>query len=476
MKGRPRATRGVALLALTAAAGCAVGPNYHRPRLEAPAGFRFAEGPTTAASIADLPWWDLFRDEALQALLRRALVSNFDLRIAVARVEQAREQARAAGANLLPGLGVTAAAAYSNGSPGKVTAFVGGPAVSWEPDVFGGLRRSAEEAQANYQASEESRRGVWLTVLGDVAQAYFQLLSLDVQRETTLRTITAREQTLDLYRTQLQGGVGTGLQVRRAEADVYGAQATLADIERQIATSEDSISLLLGLAPAPIARPAAVSALPPPPDVPAGLPSALLERRPDVRQAEQQLVAANAEVGVRTANLFPTFTLTGNAGLLSAALGAIVSEKGWAYLLLGAMNWTAPILKGGALRAELGAAQASKTAALVTYEQTVIGAVREVADALVSLSRLREERARDEQQVTSLRGAVDISLSQFHGGTATYLDVVSAQENEFAAELSLAQLEGQQLSQFVQLYRALGGGWWIAEPGAAPLKLTSKSP
>ena len=227
-----------------------------------------------------------------------------------------------------------------------MTAFVGGPAVSWEPDVFGGLRRSAEEAQANYQASEESRRGVWLTVLGDVAQAYFQLLSLDVQRETTLRTIAARQETLDLYRTQLQGGVGTGLQVARAEADVYGAQATLADIERQIATSEDSISLLLGLAPAPVARPAAVSALPPPPDVPAGLPSALLERRPDVRQAEQQLVAANAEVGVRTANLFPTFPLTGNAGLLSAALGAIVSEKGWAYLLLGAMNWTAPILQG----------------------------------------------------------------------------------------------------------------------------------
>jgi len=467
MSGHARALQGVAMLALTAAAGCAVGPNYHRPRIEAPPSFRFAEGATTAASIADLPWWEVFRDEALQTLLRRALVSNFDLRIAVARVEQAREQARAAGANLLPGISVTGDAAYANGSPGKITAFVGGPAVSWEPDVFGGLRRSAEEAQANYQASEETRRGVWITVVGDVAQAYFQLLSLDVQRETTLRTITARQETLDLYRTQLQGGVGTGLQVARAAADVYGAQATLADIERQIATSEDAISLLLGLAPAPVARPAAVAALPPPPDVPAGLPSALLERRPDVRQAEQQLVAANAEVGVRTANLFPTFPLTANAGLLSASLGAILSEKGWAYLLLGTMNWTAPILKGGALRADLGAAEASKTAAIASYEKTVVGAVREVADALVSLSRLREERAREEQQVAALREAVDISSSQFHGGTATYLDVVSAQENEFAAELSLAQLEGQQLSQFVQLYRALGGGWWVAEPGAA---------
>ncbi len=400
-------------------------------------------------------------------------MSNFDLRIAVARVEEARAQARAAGANLLPGISVTGDAAYSNGSTGKLTAFLGSVAASWEPDLFGGLRRSAEEARANYLASEESRRGVWLTVLADVAQSYFQLLSLDVQRQITVSTIAARQQTLGLYRTQLEGGVATGLQVARAEANVYGAQATLANIERQIGTIEDSISLLLGLAPAPIARPASVSALSPPPEVPSGLPSALLERRPDVRQAEQQLVAANAEVGVRTANLFPTFSLTGQAGLMSAALGGILSQKGWAYLLLGTTSWTAPILQGGALRAQLAGAQASKTAALISYEETVVAAVREVADALVSLSRLREERARAEQQVASLRGAVDISQSQFHGGTVTYLDVVSAQENAFAAELSLAQLEGQQLSQFVQLYRALGGGWWVAEPEGAVAESTA---
>ncbi len=288
-----------------------------------------------------------------------------------------------------------------------------------------------------------------------------------------MRTIAERNETLDLYRTQLQGGVATGLQVARAEANVYGAQATLADLERQIATSEDSISLLLGLAPAPIARPASAGSLSAPPQVPAGLPSALLERRPDVRQAEQQLVAANAEVGVRTAALFPTFPLTGEAGLLSVALGGLVSERGWSYLLQGATNWTAPILQGGALRAQRDAAQASKSAAVIGYEETVVAALREVADALASLSRLREERERAEQQVASLGRAVDISLSQFHGGTATYLDVVSAQENAFAAELSLAQLEGQQLSQFVQLYRALGGGWWVAEPGAAVAGLRS---
>jgi multidrug efflux system outer membrane protein len=456
--------RWVAFLALATAAGCAMGPNYHRPKFDAPPSFRFANGAPSPASVADLPWWEVFHDDALQALLRRALVSNFDLRVAAVHVEQSRAQARAAGANFLPGVGVTGNAAYSNGTGGEVTALLGSTSVSWEPDVFGGLRRSAEKAQANYLASEELRRGVWVTVLADVAQAYFQLLSLDVQRKIALRTIAAHKETLELYRTQQQGGVGTGLQVARAEADVYGAQATLASLERQIATSEDSIALLLGLAPGPIARSAAVDTLSPPPEVPAGIPSALLTRRPDVRQAEMQLVAANAEVGVRTADLFPSFSLTAQAGLVSLALGGILSEKGWSYLLLGGTNWTAPILQGSALRAQLDAAKAVKTAALVSYEQSVFTAFREVADALVSLERLREQRTHEEQQVASLGRAVDISLSQFNGGTATYLDVVSAHENAFSAELALAQLEGQQLTEFVQLYRALGGGWWLAIP------------
>jgi multidrug efflux system outer membrane protein len=456
-----RAARGLAMLALTVAAGCAVGPNYHRPRIETPPAFRFATGTPSPSSIADLPWWEVFHDDALQALLRRALASNFDLRIAAAHVEQSRALARAEGANLLPGIGVTGNAAYSNGSIARVRAFGGSAFASWEPDVFGGLRRSAEKAQANYLASEEARRGAWITVLADVAQAYFRLLSLDVQRKIALRTIEARKETLELYRTQLQGGVSTGLQVTRAEADVYGAQATVADLERQIATSEDSISLLLGLAPGPVARPEAVDTLPPPPQVPAGIPSALLTRRPDVRQAEMQLVAANAEVGVRTADLFPSFSLTAEAGLVSLGLTSMLSltEKGWAYLLLGGVNWAAPILKGSALRAQVDAANAAKTAAVVAYEQSVFTALREVGDALVSLDRLREERTDAELQVASLERAVDIAVSQFQGGTVTYLDVVSAQENAFSAELSLAQLEGQQLAEFVQLYRALGGGW-----------------
>ena len=459
-----RATYGIAAaLAFTAVAGCALGPDYHRPPIQTPPSFRFAEGAHDAASIADLPWWDVFHDAALQALLRKALAKNFDLRVAVARVQQARAQARAAGANLLPSVGVMGAAAYANGTLGGVTIYSAGPTVSWEPDVFGGLRRAAEEANANYFASEDARRGVWLTVLADVAQAYFQLLSLDVQRAITLRTIDVRKETLDLYRSQLQGGVGTGLQVARAAADVYGAQSTLADLERQIATSEDAISLLLGGPPAPVPRPPPVEALLPPPDVPVGIPSSLLERRPDIRQAEQQLVAANAEVGVRTAALWPTFPLTGNSGFVSTAALSVLSQQGWTYLGLALANWTAPVLKGGALTDQLAAAEAAKDAARITYEQTIMTALREVADALTSLTQLREERARQEQQVASLGTAYDIAQTQFHGGTVTYLDVVNAQQQLFAASLGLAQLEGEQLSVFAQLYRALGGGWWLAE-------------
>jgi outer membrane protein, multidrug efflux system len=409
----------------------------------------------------------VFRDDALQTLLRTALENNFDLRIAVARVDQSRALARAAGANLLPGVGVMGAAAYANGtaSPASLSLFSGSVLASWEPDVFGGLRRSAEEARANYVASEETKRNIWLTVLADVAQAYFQLLALDLQRDITLRTIKAREETLELYRTQLDGGVATGLQVARAEADVYSAQATRVNVELQIATTEDAISLLLGLAPGPVARPRSGGPLSPPPEVPAGLPSTLLGRRPDVRQAEAQLVAANAQVGVETANLFPTFPLTAAPGISSLSVGGIpfLSIKGFSYLLLGSMQWTAPILKGGALTAQVDAAKAAKKAAAIAYEQAMFTALREVGDALVTLDRLREERALDERQVTELSKAVDISETQFRGGTASYLDVVTAQENEFAAELSLAQLEGQQLVEFVQLYRALGGGWWFAE-------------
>jgi multidrug efflux system outer membrane protein len=453
-------------LVLAVTNGCAVGPDYHRPKVDVPREFRFAKPAPSAASVADLPWWDVFRDEALQGLLRRALENNFDLRVAIARVGQARALARAAGDRLLPSIGVTGAAAYVNGAalPSDTYLYTGNILAAWEPDVFGGLRRGREQAHANFLASVESQHGVWLTVLGDVAQQYFQLLALDLQKEISLRTIEARQQTLDLYRTQLAGGTATGLEVSRAEADVFSAQATLSNVELQMATAENAISLL-GDPPGPIPRLPSHGQLAPPPEVPSGLPSTLLDRRPDVRRAEAQLIAANAQVGVDTANLFPRFPLTAAPGLTKAALSGIpgLSIEGFAYLLLGAAVWTAPVLGGDALRAQVDASNAAKDAATVTYQQTFYTALREVADAIATLDRLREQRDLDEHQVQSLANAVDIAKTQFRGGTASYLDVVTAQESQFQAELALAQLEGQQLAAFVQLYRALGGGWYAAE-------------
>jgi multidrug efflux system outer membrane protein len=448
---------------------CAAGPNYERPKVSLPATYRF-EGPAGAASLADLPWWQVFRDQDLRALVEEALRNNFDLLIATSRVDAARAQARSAGAQLLPGISVAGNGTWSN-SFGSATAVgksyysvTAGGTASWEIDVFGKLRRQAEAARAQYASTEEARRGVWITVLSDVGQNYFQLRSLDIQRNIAERTVVDRAAILEVFRVRAEGGIGTDLDVARAEADLAGANATLASLNQQIATTEDAISLLLGRSPGPIRRPLAPQALPPPPAVPAGLPSALLERRPDVRQAEADLVAANAQVGVATASLFPTFSLTSFGGFVSTSLNFLgAPNPAGLYSLGGDVSWLAPILKGSSLRYDLQAAKANWAGVRTAYIQTAISALRDVADSLVTLARLSEQRAYDEKQVAALKRALDVARTQFEGGTATYLDVINAEQQRFPAELALAQLEGNQLAAFVQLYRALGGGWWLGD-------------
>jgi multidrug efflux system outer membrane protein len=458
------------LVLLTVSVGCPVGPNYERPKVTLSSQYRFENAGASAASLADVPWWRLFRDDALRALIDEALRNNYDLAIAAARVEGARAQARAAGAQLLPSISASGSGNYGNSFQGLGAANKsfysanGLGTASWEIDLFGRLRRTAEEARAQYAASEEARRGVWITVVADVAQSYFQLLALDIQRVIAIRTIADRQKTLDLFRVRENGGVGTDLDVGRAEADYAGANATLEDIERQISTSEDAISILLGRAPGPVARPTTAAALPAPPAVPAGLPSALLERRPDVRQAEANVVAANAEVGVATANLFPQFSLTGTGGVVATSLAFLnAPNPAGVYSVGGQANWLAPILAGSALREQVEASKANFVAARATYWKTVLLALQDVSDVLVALQRLRRERVQQEKQVAALQRAVNVAQTQFEGGTASYLDVINAEQQRFPAELSLAQLEGAQLSAFVQLYRALGGGWWISE-------------
>ncbi len=461
-------------LATVLVSGCALGPSYERPRVASPASYRFESGAATPASLSDLPWWTVFNDEALRALVEEALKNNYDLVAAAARVEAAREQARAAGANLLPGISASANGSYGNSLAGAGAlpkpfwAAGGSGTVSWEPDVFGRLRRTAEVARAQYAASEEARRGVWVTVIAEVAQAYFDLLGLDIQRAVALRTVTARTSTVDLFRVRAEGGVGTDLDVARGEASLLGAQTTLASLERQISLDEHTIALLLGRPPGRIKRAAVGTAQGAPPEVPAGLPSALLERRPDVREAEANLVAANAQIGIATANLFPTFSLTGQGGVVStnlALLGAGSTAPMGTYAVAAQMDWTAPVLRGAQLRHQLAATKKLWLAAKAAYLEAIFAAFRDVADALVSLERLREQRAGNEKQVLALRRAVEGAHTQFEGGTATYLDIINAEELLFPAELALAQVEAAQLTTFVQLYRALGGGWWLAERG-----------
>ncbi|HKQ70526.1 MAG TPA: efflux transporter outer membrane subunit [Polyangiaceae bacterium] len=456
-------------LSLVWTVACAVGPDYERPKVALPLRYRFEPETATAASLADLPWWQVFGDSALCSLVEEALQNNYELLIATARVDGARAQARAAGAQLLPRIGVAGAGSYGNSFQGVAaagksyyTASAIGSA-SWELDVFGRLRRTAEAARAAYAASEEARRGVWVTVLADVGQSYFQLLALDIQRVVAERTVAARAKTLDIFRIRAEGGIGTDLDVARAEADLAGATAVLANLKQQISLNEDMISILLGRSPGPIARTATSAALAPPPVVPAGLPSTLLERRADVREAEANLVAANAQVGVAMANLFPTFSLTGTGGIAATSLSFLQAPNpAGIYSLAGQTNWLAPILQGSSLRYQVEASKANWVAARTTYVQTVMTALKDVADSLATLERLRERRAEEEKQVAALQRAVDLSHTQFEGGTATYLDVISAEQQRFPAELNLAQLQALQLTAYVQLYRSLGGGWWLA--------------
>jgi multidrug efflux system outer membrane protein len=469
-------TRWAAVFAAAIAAGCAVGPDYERPKIASPPAFRF-EDAATSASLADVPWWKVFGDPWLHALITEALQRNFDLLVASARVEESRALAHAAGAQLLPRLSGTGSGSYGNSLAGLGAApepfwslgAVG--SASWEIDVFGRLRRGREAARAEYLASEEARRGVWLTVLGDVAQGYFQLLALDLQRAIGERTVKARADVLDFFRVRAEGGVGTDLDVARGEADMFGAEETLAEVRQEMSLAEHSISLLLGRPPGTIARPRIGDALPTPPEVPVGLPAALLERRPDVREAEANMMAANARVGIATANLFPTFSLTASGGIASTNLSLAASrgtQTSGVYSVGGDVNWLAPILQGDALRDQLQASKKEWLAVRTLYVKTVTAAFKDVADALVELAQLRERRVEAKKQVASLARAVDVSRTQFEGGTANYLDVITAQELLFPNELSLAQVEGQLLASYVHLYRALGGGWSLAERAEGP--------
>jgi len=452
-------------LATLLLAGCAVGPNYSRPDAHAPPVFRGAAGAAQQASFADLPWFDAFHDEVLQQLVKTALAKNYDLRVAVTRVEQARAAAIEARSPLFPqiGYGFDADRGQSTSFgvpfPGLKTGntFFGALNAAWEVDLWGRIRRLDEAAQADLLSSNDARRGVIVTLVGDVTQAYYELLELDLQLDIARRTTDSFAGSLKLFQQRLDGGVGSKLDTSRARASLASAAATIPQLQQLIILKEDQICILLGQNPGPITRDKTLLQQVMPPEIPVGLPSTLLERRPDVRQAEDEVRAANARIGVAVADFFPKIGLTALYGGASTDLGQIArnSNKAWS---VGA-DVSGPIFQGGLLYGQYLQAKASWEQAKLQYQQTALEAFREVADALAARQKLEEVRAQQATAVAAYEEAVSVSLERYTTGKANYYEVLEAQQDLFAAENSLAQTQRDQLIAVVQLYRTLGGGW-----------------
>jgi multidrug efflux system outer membrane protein len=454
------------ILASSVIGGCMVGPNYHKPAVQTPATYRdLSENPQVPAQIAsyaDLPWWQVFQDTQLQELIRVALKQNYDLQLATERINQARAQVTVTRSSLFPQ--VQGNGNFSGGKEGNFQTkfnFLNLTAdAAFQLDLFGKLRRATEAARAELLATEDARQTVILTLVSDVASDYFTMLQLDLQLQITHETVATQEDSVKLTNLRLQHGVATKLDVLQAQQVLDSANATIPDLERQIAQEENAISILLGNYPqaVPRGRPLVEQWLPP--EVPPGLPSSLLERRPDIRQAEQILVAANAEIGVAKAQFFPQISLTGSGGGAfgrSSAFSSVMSSQLgiWSY----GAQVTQPIFTGGALTGNLRAAKSQHEQALISYRQAIQQAFGDVSDALIGYEKLHQVRVRQEETVADLQESVRLSILRYKGGTTTYLEVLDGQRSLFSAELVLAQARGTEYQSLVQLYRSLGGGW-----------------
>jgi len=447
--------------------GCAVGPNYKRPSVAVPDQYRGATA--DAASIADKKWSDLFDDAALRQLVETALQHNFDLGIASERVLEARAQFHITRANEFPNLsgqaGFTAARSPAASSLQPLppnTSFQGsywqaGLALNWELDLWGRLRRLSESGRAQYLATEEGRRGVVVSLIGDLMNDYFLLRERDLELEIAQQTRDIAQDNLRLVGLRHTRGAATGLDVHQAEQFLYTATAQMASARRDIEQTENALSLLAGNAPGEIARGKALAELATPAQVPPGLPSSLLERRPDIRQAEQNLAAANARIGAAKAMYFPQITLTGFLGGQSIALSKLFDTPERQQMITpGAVL---PLFNAGQIRAGVRFSEAQKREMVIAYRKTIYTGLREVSDALVGYSRTREQRTQQELLVGALTESTRLSNLRYKGGLDSYLQVLDAERNLFQGQLGLAQLRLAEMQSFVQLYRALGGGW-----------------
>jgi NodT family efflux transporter outer membrane factor (OMF) lipoprotein len=455
------------------AAGCTVGPNYHRPTVAVPENFRAPAPlpPAEASSVADLKWFVVFKDEKLQELIRAALQSNYDLRDAVARVEEARANLGIVRSNQFPQFAAGGSVQINRLSRDAETPIpkellasqnrnYGTAALqllSFEIDIWGKLRRATESARASLLSADENRKAVVTTLVSDVATAYLTLRELDYALDISQRTLQSRQDSLKLTKQRQTGGVATLLDVRQAEQLVFTAAETIPALQQQIEQQENQLSLLLGENPRSIQRGRGLTEQGFPPEIPAGMTSALLERRPDIRAAEQALVAANAQIGVARAAYFPEVSLSGALGGASTQLTGLFRGPNTLWNL--APQVTQPIFTAGRLKSTVQVSQAERERALIQYEKTIQTAFMEVSDALIAHQRTRESREQQESLETTLVDRVRLAYLRYHGGVDTQLDALDADRDLFQAQLDLAQLRLQEILTVVQLYKALGGGW-----------------
>jgi multidrug efflux system outer membrane protein len=447
--------------------GCTVGPNYKRPMVNAPITYRGLTDAEAAnavpASLGDQKWWEVFQDQQLQQLIRTALQQNYDVRIAAARVLEAQAQLGITRANQYPSVNVSGTGSSSRNPAtgpipsyeynyGRVTANA-----AWQLDFWGTYRRATEAARAQVLASDWARQEVNATLVANVATAYFQLRELDLELDITKRAVASRDESLQLTQTLEEHGINSILDVRQAEQLVYTATGQIADQERRIEQQENLLSILMGNNPAAVPRGTELTGQIHAPEVPAGLPSSLLERRPDIRRAEQLMVAANAQIGVARAAYFPQISLTAAPGFQSASLTNLFSGPSGLWTFTGSI--TQPIFTAGKTRSGVRLAEAQQQEAVLVYQQTIQDAFRGVSDALVAYRKDQEFRAQQELLAHSAQDAAQLSGQRYKSGTTSYLEVLTNETNYFSAELGLAQARLNELLALVQIYQALGGGW-----------------
>ena len=443
---------------------CKLGPDYNRPEIPVSESFRMAEEQKDLQSLANVPWWELYRDDELQRLIRLALEENKDLKRAVATVDEFAARILVARTDFAPQMNATVnAPGFGNtknvafpGFPNPFNYYIQGN-LAWEFDFWGRIRRSNEAALGDLLAREESRRAIILQIVGGVAQAYFELRQFDQQLEIASRTFQAWDESLRLAKARFREGYINKLDVDQFEAERENAAARIAELKRQIVQKENEISVLLGRNPTKISRGRALTEQVMPPLVPAGLPSELLQRRPDVVQAEQQLAAATARIGQAKADRFPKISITGILGIASPHLSRMVTND--TFFGVAGPSLAGPLFNATILGFQQEATEAQARQAIAQYEQTILVAFREVEDALVAVTTSIEQETAQEKQVKALQSALHLANLRYTGGIANYLDVLIAQRNLFDAELSLASTRRLHLVSVVQLYKALGGGW-----------------